>query len=676
MTPHFKNNYHNSIVQVCTSGGMPQGCGVIVSEDLVVTCSHVVVRVLQHNAEAQSTGQPDPDPDSVWIRRPFVDGLLAQPREVRILHCIPHNTTSEIADIAILQLKGERFSLHTGDAIASFTLGVVPLYTNVMALGFPTDAARTSDNSATAHYVIRDHTPFHWYHAVAEAAVGHEIRAGFSGSPVMDEGSGELIGIISEADATRRTATIIPTACLREVYPFPVSTSHTSVTPDTPDQTDVPVPDLYKPGIRLLLDMFAPRLHHFLTCRLGLLEKPRELETLHRYSAHNRAAWEDELSQKTYLPPPAKEIGHTASCYDDPNMKAIHVPIQQAIKEIAGISSGGDSSTAQISALSKQTRRVRNLVRRIQYSQKPLIVLGEPGSGKSLTLKQAAIAFSKLNQGRIFPTVCIFINLGKWKPVAKPDVLHVEQLVRSNVPAAIVSWLPQLADQRRLIILFDGLDEMSRVQYTEHTKALSSYATVNEGKIKTLFSCRIADFSPTFRHHRLVLLPFTKKHIQTYLERKFANIPLTLRAGTFTMRQLTQKLDDENLPLQAHNPFSLWLLCLYLGQKGKFPGSRVELLLYSFEYQFDRKKSEHEGLPFPDRKKSFDAWGLLAYTITRRNKGTDIERHELRGLFGPETDSIVSTGALAGVLHRTLENDLPLVRFTHHRAQEFFTAYH
>ena len=73
---------------------------------------------------------------------------------------------------------------------------------------------------------------------------------------------------------------------------------------------------------------------------------------------------------------------------------------------------------------------------------------------------------------------------------------------------SIVPYIDALNARHRLVIIFDGMDEMSREHYSEHTEALSKFAMSHEGRTKTLFSCRITDFSPKFIHQRLAILPF------------------------------------------------------------------------------------------------------------------------------------------------------------------------
>jgi hypothetical protein len=397
---------------------------------------------------------------------------------------------------------------------------------------------------------------------------------------------------------------------------------------------------------------------------------------IQRIIARKRADLINDLKDKTYIPSPSKQIGETSvqQQYQQAGDRFL-LPIHQLIKAIAGESTGGDSSSAQISALSKKSKRVRNLVNLLLKAEKPIIILGEPGSGKSLTLKQVALDLCRENEKRVFPSVCLFIPLGGWVPVKNPGINDVEKLVEANLPAELKPYKDKLIEQRRLIIIFDGLDEMSREQYVPHTEALSKYADAYDG-LRTLFSCRIADFSPAFRHHRMVLMPFERNHIRSYLERQFGKENLYISGENISISELAKRLLYSDLPVLPQNPFSLWLLSLYIREKQIWPESRAELLYFSFEYQYKLKTKASSGNTVLPETVVFDWWSKLAFEITTRNKGTDIGLHEVRGLFGPDAEKVISLGRNCSVLQQSLGEGHELVRFAHHRAQEFFTAYY
>src|SRR5262249_37232485 len=156
--------------------------------------------------------------------------------------------------------------------------------------------------------------------------------------------------------------------------------------------------------------------------------------------------------------------------------------------------------------------------------------------------QQAAMLLAHNNARRVLPLLIIYIPVGRWQPVPTPNIDAVENLVQLYCPPEIQPYLNALESAGRLVVIFDGLDEMSRERYTEHTTALSKYAESRKGRVRTLFSCRIADFSPDFQHRRLVLLPFDVSHVRTYLVRQFGRSKIKVDSALLTPSTLAKKI--------------------------------------------------------------------------------------------------------------------------------------
>lgn len=373
--------------------------------------------------------------------------------------------------------------------------------------------------------------------------------------------------------------------------------------------------------------------------------------------------------------------------------KDFYTPIQQVIREIPRLSKGGDSQNAQISAISQKSKFVRNIVRRLSKAKEPLILLGDPGMGKTFTLQRAARLMALRESNRVFPKVCLFFRMGRFQvPAGDPVRMSEGELdkrredavwdyVQKFAPPEVRPYLKSLAARKRLIIFFDGIDEMNRARYNDYTEALSVFAGNNKGRIKTLFSCRITDFTPTFQHYRLVLLPFTWKQIRHYLEHWFGQSLIVIGTHEWTAKRLAKWLAKDELPIQATNPFVLRLLCEYLENNHNWPQSRVQLLEYYARSHYAEKAAAaaREGLSMPAADDSFLVWGRLAYEVTVRNRGTEIPRSDLEQFLASEELPAVQAGKDCGVLLEAVdvEERQPVeIRFEHHRFQEFFTAYY
>jgi len=76
---------------------------------------------------------------------------------------------------------------------------------------------------------------------------------------------------------------------------------------------------------------------------------------------------------------------------------------------------------------------------------------------------------------------------------------------------------------KRLIVFLDGIDEMSRVDYGARISALSDFAGTYRDRVKTIFSCRINDFTLEFVHRQIVLLLSIVRKSETSLRKTMAS---------------------------------------------------------------------------------------------------------------------------------------------------------
>jgi hypothetical protein len=430
-----------------------------------------------------------------------------------------------------------------------------------------------------------------------------------------------------------------------------------------------------RPGIyRFLLDRYLPSLHRFLT-NLGTLSKAPETDVLNNYLREARANIQNDIRHKTYIPLAGKEVASTP-LQDEPSTDPFVPPMQRAIRQVVGRERGGDSASAQIAAVNRNSRVIRNIIHTLLHSSDPLVLLGDPGTGKTMTLQQAALLLMESEIKRVFPIITLYVRLGEFYVDNRVTQEDVWTYVKASVAPEISPYLEDLDSSGRLIVLFDGMDEMSRERYSEHTEALSIFAAAREGRTKTLFSCRITDFSPKFIHRRLVLLPFNDDQIGEYLRRYIPSFPLRIEDRLWTLKQLVRELLRGSLPLEATNPFVLWLLCFQLQQKGSWPSSRVELLRFYIEENYRRKSEDRadEELPFPPVDRALTGWSRFAYTITNQNRGAAIAVSALATENGFDVEEMIRVGKRCGVLQESLNEEERQIRFDHHRFQEFFTA--
>ncbi|MFO0875073.1 MAG: SEFIR domain-containing protein [Phycisphaerales bacterium] len=427
--------------------------------------------------------------------------------------------------------------------------------------------------------------------------------------------------------------------------------------------------------VRRFLDWMCPRTHRWLT-DVGILRKPGEYDTVQAFVGEQVASLNRMIRERTdrYVDLGAVSQEPTSTAPDPcAGRDSVLSVVQQSIRELVGAIGGDDAVSVELAMYTRRSRRVRRVASRVLSAREPLILLGEPGSGKSLTLLQ--IARSVAARGGVAPAVCVIVRLGEF--FVGPDVTTKDVwafVKRSVQDPSLGPLLEALRAERRLIVMFDGVDEMSRQNYERHIAALDDFAG---GYARTVFCCRITDFLPTFTHQRLVLLPFSRTQVLEYVSARQYMWPLEVDGRRWSRQDLVTHLMTATLPVEPTNPFVLWMLCNFLKERRTWPRSRVELLDHMGRSTYRRKFAEHG-----DEWWAVDATAMsnLALSITLANRSASISRGAAENLLGAGAEESIRRAVVAGVLLESRERvgigatAGASLRFDHHRWQEFFAA--
>lgn len=156
-----------------------------------------------------------------------------------------------------------------------------------------------------------------------------------------------------------------------------------------------------------------------------------------------------------------------------------------------------------------------------------LLILGEPGSGKTiLLLELAEAAITQAEQDVTHPIPVVF-NLASWgaKRQSMAAWLVDELKSKYNIPQKVAqAWV----DQDELLLLLDGLDEVRLEQRASCVEALNRFQQERTSLISLVVCCRTADYMALPVQLKLqsavVLQPLTLQQIEAYLKRVEGNL--------------------------------------------------------------------------------------------------------------------------------------------------------
>lgn len=182
----------------------PHGVGFLATEDVVITCAHVVCQAL--GLPLDHSEKPE---DPVTLEFLLLDGCRVG-AEVAVWR--PRGGEKP-DDIAVLRLTGsppegaEPTRLSPADDLWGH---------QVAAFGVPKDNEK---DGAWATGELRGKRAGGLIQVDDNRTTGFTIQQGFSGSPVWDEEAGGVVGMVISAGQRRRFACIVPTSALTDLWP-------------------------------------------------------------------------------------------------------------------------------------------------------------------------------------------------------------------------------------------------------------------------------------------------------------------------------------------------------------------------------------------------------------------------------------------------------------------------
>jgi NACHT domain len=210
-----------------------------------------------------------------------------------------------------------------------------------------------------------------------------------------------------------------------------------------------------------------------------------------------------------------------------------------------------------------------------------LMVLGGPGMGKTTFLRKIGLETLKQAQGQYSHScIPVFLELRKfrWKESdnINLEVKIAEEFQHCGLPEYQVST-QKLLDEGRLLILFDGLDEVPTELLGQMTTAIKNLVD-RYSKNRFIASCRIAAYRNSdnlSRFTSVAIADFDEKQIQCFINNWFKSHN-RLEWGQECWLRLSS--DDHKATREiAKTPLLLTLICILFLKQGEFPTKRATL---------------------------------------------------------------------------------------------------
>jgi hypothetical protein len=272
-----------------------------------------------------------------------------------------------------------------------------------------------------------------------------------------------------------------------------------------------------------------------------------------------------------------------------------------------------------------------------------LLLLGPPGGGKSTALWRLALDLADAGlRGAADTPLPIFVRLGGIKPNQSLLDFAREELesavysignrhIRLKSHQVLAKHLPTLLNEGRVVLLWDGLNEVPRTAFAAIAEQLSiflsKYGSGNEPCVHSIITCRVDDYDALIEVSGQ-RDPLTCPHViikgldKETIKQLVVGI-LGIEKGQTLLNALAER-EQRTLAALARTPLLLTILCGVYDSTDVLPSNRGRLIQKFVEQRWKREELRQAdgwlAIEIQER-----ALSRLAYAITESGgRGTSV----------------------------------------------------
>lgn len=274
--------------------------------------------------------------------------------------------------------------------------------------------------------------------------------------------------------------------------------------------------------------------------------------------------------------------------------------------------------------ITDQSEADLSLYERFQKGQKHILIVGEPGAGKTILALQVLKAILEENLKSVPSQIPVVLHLSSWQPAASFEDFFISELRKRYRVSKQVAQ--KLIEEDKFVFFLEGFDEIREKYRSTFIKRINQYGE-QESTAGIIITSRRAEYETTGEVLQfdlaVSLSPLGKAQVTNYLEQSGAI------KETREITQLSSLLDEESSYSNLlRNPLNLYIASEVLKSRPTFFSGAHEVvdettLKKRLYFEYLRKNSRRKGKNPPERPvNQFVRWvqQFLTFKDIRRPK--------------------------------------------------------